>query len=73
LTRVYAWCTKATKNQELAEKYAARAVEFFRLAIAEGFRDLPRLQKNLELDVLGKREDFQKLVAELETKIKEGK
>jgi tetratricopeptide (TPR) repeat protein len=51
-----------------AETYAARAVELLRQAVAKGYKDADRLNKDKDLDALRDREDFRKLVAELEKK-----
>jgi serine/threonine protein kinase len=51
---------------ELAGKHADRAMDLLRKAVANGFRDGAELTKNTALDPLRPREDFQKLIAELE-------
>ena len=43
----------------------ARAVEVLRQAVASGYRDGQRLQKEAALGLLRPRDDFQKLLAEL--------
>jgi serine/threonine protein kinase len=53
------------RRQELAEDYAARAVTFLRQAVARGFRDAERLRKP-PFVALSRRDDFQKVLAELE-------
>jgi tetratricopeptide (TPR) repeat protein len=56
--------------QDLADRgrCADLAVQTLRRAVDKGFADLGRLQKDREFDVLGDRDDFRALVAELEKK-----
>jgi hypothetical protein len=58
------------KRRELAEKHATRAVELLREAIAKGYEDASDLKQNQDLDPLRQRDDFKKLLAELEAKTK---
>jgi tetratricopeptide (TPR) repeat protein len=53
---------------QLKAKYADRAVEFLRQAVAKGFRSAPLLKSDRDLGPLRSREDFQKLVQEVEKK-----
>jgi tetratricopeptide (TPR) repeat protein len=53
---------------QLAEEYAARAVELLRQAVAKGYKEAAHMKKDKDLDALRDREDFKRLVAELETK-----
>jgi hypothetical protein len=39
-------------------------------AVAKGYKDIEHMKKNKDLDLLREREDFQKMVADLEAKIK---
>jgi hypothetical protein len=48
------------------EKRAERAVELLRLAVHKGFSDAGHLKRHADLDVLRGRDDFRKLLAELE-------
>jgi tetratricopeptide (TPR) repeat protein len=48
------------------DKQAARAVELLRQAVAKGFRDVAHMKQDTDLDSLRARDDFRKLVAELE-------
>ena len=50
------------------EEYAARAVGLLRQAIAKGYQDADHMAKDADLDPLRKREDFQKLLADLRAK-----
>jgi serine/threonine protein kinase/Tfp pilus assembly protein PilF len=61
----------AAERQKQARAYADRALELLRQAIAKGYRDVAHLKKDPDLDPLRPREEFQKLLAELERKIKE--
>ena len=51
---------------ERAERkhYADRAVEEFRLSLADGFVDVPLFLKDEDLDPIRDRDDFKKLLAE---------
>jgi hypothetical protein len=44
------------------------AMQTLRQAVSRGFKDVGRLQKDRELDLLRSRDDFCKLVGELEAK-----
>jgi serine/threonine protein kinase len=50
------------------KKYADRAVEEFRLALADGFVDLPLFLADEDLDPIRSRDDFKQLIAELQKK-----
>jgi tetratricopeptide (TPR) repeat protein len=58
----------ASSDAQQSECYAARAVELLRRAIQKGFRDVQHMKQDSDLDSLRKREDFQKLLGELEKK-----
>jgi hypothetical protein len=58
-------------RKELAQKYADRALALVRQAIARGFKDAERMQKDPRLEPLRTREEFKKLLAKLEGKTKE--
>ncbi len=62
--RVYALCS--TKLPDQKAEYADRAVEAVRKAIAAGFRDVNSLKTVPDLKAIRGREDFKKLVADLE-------
>jgi hypothetical protein len=49
-----------------AEEPAAKAVDLLRQAVAKGFKDLAHLKKDSDLDSLRQRDDFHKLLQELE-------
>ena len=55
---------------KLQDQYAIRAVEALRKAVAKGYKNVARMKNETDLDLLRKREDFQKLMAELEAKQK---
>jgi hypothetical protein len=63
----YALAHARTKD----DKYAARAVELLRQAVAKGYRDVADMKKRPDFDSLRARDDFRQLLAELETKSKE--
>jgi hypothetical protein len=52
--------------EKAREKLVARAMELLRLAVAKGFKNAAHMKKDTDLDALRQREDFQKLLAELE-------
>jgi tetratricopeptide (TPR) repeat protein len=51
------------------EKQARLAMECLKKAIAAGFNDISLMKKDSDLDALRDREDFKKLLAELEAKV----
>jgi serine/threonine protein kinase len=55
-----------------ADRAPAQAIATLREAIAKGYRNLAHLRKNPDLDALRSREDFQKLLAELEASKEKG-
>src|SRR5262249_26307292 len=59
------------KRKELAQSYADRALALLRQAVARGFKDAAHMRQNPTLKPLRAREDFKKLLAELEGKTKE--
>jgi hypothetical protein len=56
---------------QLAEKYAARAVALLRRAATAGYKDAGHMKKDSDLDPLRSRDDFKKLIADLEGKSSE--
>jgi serine/threonine-protein kinase len=54
------------RRKELAKSYGDRAVEALRQAVAKGYKDADHLKKDPDLDPLRGRDDFQKLLAEVE-------
>jgi serine/threonine protein kinase/tetratricopeptide (TPR) repeat protein len=59
-----------TERIMLREQYAVRAIEYFRQSVAKGIHNLSIIKTDSDLDALREREDFKKLVAEAEKKIK---
>ena len=57
----------------LQDQYAARAVEILRQAVAKGYKDAPHMKQDRDLDALRERDDFKKLLAELEVASSSGK
>jgi hypothetical protein len=55
---------------EQAERYAVRAMELLRRAVDKGYKDLMNLKKDKDLDALRLRDEFRKLLTELEAKSK---
>jgi serine/threonine protein kinase/tetratricopeptide (TPR) repeat protein len=62
----HALCVSLADKPEMKEKYAARAVELLRKAVAKGYKDAAQMKKDADLDALRQRDDFQKLLADLE-------
>jgi hypothetical protein len=54
------------QHKEAAQFYGDAAMKLLREAVSKGFKDVPHVKKDTDLDPLRQREDFQKLVAELE-------
>ncbi len=58
----------ATQRKEAAQFYGDAAMKMLREAVGKGYKNVPHMKKDTDLDPLRRREDFQKLVAELEGK-----
>jgi serine/threonine protein kinase/tetratricopeptide (TPR) repeat protein len=56
------------QRQEAVQFYGGAAMKFLRDAVSKGFTDVPHMKKDTDLDPLRQREDFRKLIAELEGK-----
>jgi eukaryotic-like serine/threonine-protein kinase len=56
----------ASGEKDGREKDALRAIELLREAIAQGYDDVADMKQDTDLDSLREREDFKKLVSELE-------
>jgi serine/threonine-protein kinase len=65
---IHALAAAAAKEADAAERHATRAVGLLREAVAKGYKDAAHMKKDTDLDPLRKREDFEKLLAELEAK-----
>src|SRR5207302_2728442 len=59
------------RRRELAQSYADRALALLRQAVALGFKDAAQLKKDPDLEPLRAREEFRKLVTDLEAKPKD--
>jgi tetratricopeptide (TPR) repeat protein/tRNA A-37 threonylcarbamoyl transferase component Bud32 len=57
---------REAKRKELAKDYADRALATLQQAVVKGFTDAAQMKKDADLDPLRQRDDFQKLLAELE-------
>ena len=71
----YALCSAAVRQdqdvppavrEKLAEEYAHDALKFLRDAIAGGYQDAEHMKKDKDLDAVGDREEFKKLLAEVQ-------
>jgi serine/threonine protein kinase len=58
----------APKRRAEMQFYADQAMAMLLGAVAKGYKDIEHMKKNKDLDLLREREDFKKLVAELEAK-----
>lgn len=71
LSCVFSLCSAAVKiDAKLADQYATRGVELLRQAVAKGFKDVTYIKKDTDLDPLRSRDDFKKLLSDLEKAIK---
>jgi hypothetical protein len=69
---VYSLSSAAVKNDaKLVDRYATRAVELLRQAVAKGFKDAEHLKKDTDLDPLRSRDDYKQLLQELQPKPKQ--
>jgi hypothetical protein len=58
----------APKRQAEMAIYADQAMAMLRDAVAKGYKNIEQMKKDKDLDPLRKREDFKKVVADLEAK-----
>ena len=56
----------AAKRQAAVQFYGDQAMAMLRQAVEKGYKNAAHMKKDTDLDPLRKREDFKKLVAELE-------
>jgi serine/threonine-protein kinase len=61
------------RRQELTKSYGDRAVQALRQALAKGYKDAANVKKDSDLDPLRGRDDFRKLLAELDKGAGKGK
>jgi serine/threonine-protein kinase len=61
-------CSLASAAVKNDDRYAARAVELLRQAVAKGYKDVEHLKKDPDLDSLRGRDDFKQLLKDLEAK-----
>jgi len=54
------------ERRESAKFYGDAAMKLLRAAVSKGFKNVPHMKKDTDLDPLRKRDDFRKLVADLE-------
>src|SRR5262249_55399957 len=55
-------------RKEAVRFYGDAALKFLREPVSKGFKDVQHMKRDTDLDPLRQRDDFQKLVAELEGK-----
>jgi hypothetical protein len=58
----------AAKRRATVQFYGDQAMAMLRAAVAKGYKDIEHLKKDDDLKPLREREDFKKLVTELEAK-----
>ena len=58
----------AKQREAAAQLYSDAAMKALREAVSKGYKDVRNMKTDTDLDPLRQREDFQKLVAELEGK-----
>jgi hypothetical protein len=58
------------RRKEAVQFYGDAAMKFLREGVSRGWKDVGPMKKETDLDPLRKREDFKKLIAELEGKAK---
>jgi hypothetical protein len=56
------------QREEAVQLYSDAAMKALRLAVSKGYKDVKNIKTDTDLDPLRQREDFQKLLAELEGK-----
>jgi tetratricopeptide (TPR) repeat protein len=61
---------REAQRRELARRYADRAMDLLRQAVQAGWKDAAHTKQDSDLDPLRNREDFRKLLGELEGKAK---
>jgi serine/threonine protein kinase len=69
LTRSSFWPAHVWFADKKAE-YADRAMVFLEKAVMEGYKDISHMKKDTDLDGLRSRDDFKKLMADLDAKVK---
>ena len=62
----YALCIPLTDTPERKERYAVRAMDLLKQAVAKGYKDVAHLKSDTDLDALRQRDDFKLLLKELE-------
>src|SRR5262245_6336887 len=58
----------ATQREEAAKSYGDASMKLLRDAVSKGYKDVAHMKNDTDLDPLRQRDDFHKLVAELEGK-----
>jgi tetratricopeptide (TPR) repeat protein len=58
------------KREELARSYGIRAMEMLRQALAKGYKDAAHMKNDSDLNPLRSRDDFKKLLADLDKGVK---
>jgi tetratricopeptide (TPR) repeat protein/tRNA A-37 threonylcarbamoyl transferase component Bud32 len=58
-----------TQRKDAVRFYGDAAMKFLREAVSKGWKDAAHMKKDTDLDPLRERDDFQKLVAELDKKV----
>jgi tetratricopeptide (TPR) repeat protein/energy-coupling factor transporter ATP-binding protein EcfA2 len=62
----FALCVPLADKDEAKERLAIRAVELLRQAVAKGYKNIANMKQDADLDALRQRDDFKKVLADLE-------
>jgi hypothetical protein len=62
----FALCVPLADKEKAREELGVKAMALLRQAVAKGYTDAAHVKSNTDLDALRQRDDFQKLMAELE-------
>jgi tetratricopeptide (TPR) repeat protein len=62
----FALCVPLADKDEARDKLAARAIELLKQAVAKGYNNAAHMKQDTDLDPLRQRDDFKKLLAELD-------
>ena len=64
------YAVASSKDADNQQQYADRAMQLLRQAVQAGFNNAEHMQRDSDLDPLRRREDFQKLLTELQAEKK---
>jgi hypothetical protein len=61
-----AYAVAAGKYSDKKQVYGDRAIQLLRIAVKNGWKEAAHMAKDSDMDALRQREDFKKLIAEME-------